>query len=252
MKNNLNNDSIYQDYTFSLNNFNGPLDLLLSLIKKKNISIFEVDLLELATQYLEIIEEMSKKDIDIASEYLVMASELIYLKARLILANPEEKEEVEEDKNKLLQLLAEYEEFKKVSFILREQEKKRQDIFIKEANDLSQFIKEIDESVLEGNGNPIKLIIVLRKMFERTFADRLKKIKLESFSLSPSERKIEIRKLIDKNPNNITFELLFSVPSMNHFVITLIAILDMVRKEELVLQQNHQFDTINISKGAMY
>ena len=99
MSNNIKNvDS--SDINFSLNNFNGPLDLLLELIKKKNVDIFEVDLVEVATQYLKIIEDLQEKDIDIASEYLVMASELLYIKARLILALPEEEEEVQEDKNK--------------------------------------------------------------------------------------------------------------------------------------------------------
>ena len=89
-------------------------------------------------------------------------------------------------------------------------------------------------------------------MFERTQASKLRKIKFETFNLSPSERKKQIRKLIDANENNITFELLFSVETLNHFVVTLIAILDMSRKEELVLEQIEQFEEIKISKGEMY
>ncbi|MGL4183578.1 MAG: segregation/condensation protein A [Metamycoplasmataceae bacterium] len=252
IKSNDSNSSIYEEYTFKLSNFDGPLDLLLTLIKKKNISIFEVDLVELCTQYLDIIEKTAQKDLDISSEYLVMASELIYLKSRLILNDEEEAEEVEIDKNKILRLLAEYEEFKKISLSLKEQEALRREIFIKKTEDLSGYIKEVDESLLEGNGNPIKMIIALRKMFERTFAEKLRTIKLEKFNLSPEDRRIEVRQLIDNNPDNITFELLFSVPSLNHFVITLIVILDMVRKEELILEQHKQFDKIYIYKGGMY
>ncbi|MGL4251938.1 MAG: segregation/condensation protein A [Metamycoplasmataceae bacterium] len=241
------------DRNFSLDNFNGPLDLLLTLVKKKNISIFEVDLVDLATQYLAIISEVTRKNIDIASEYLVIASDLIYIKSKLILEDKEAALEVEEDKLKLLRLLAEYEEFKNLSIKLREQEEKRSEIFIKEASDTTDFIKEIDDSALDGYGTSIKLITILRKMFERTQADKLRKIKFETFNLSPSERKKEIRKLIDNNGNkDITFELLFSVPTINHFVITLIAILDMSRKEELILKQVDQFEEIKIYKGEMY
>ncbi|MGL5591944.1 MAG: segregation/condensation protein A [Metamycoplasmataceae bacterium] len=241
------------DRNFSLDNFNGPLDLLLTLVKKKNISIFEVDLVDLATQYLAIISEVTRKNIDIASEYLVIASDLIYIKSKLILEDKEAALEVEEDKLKLLRLLAEYEEFKNLSIKLREQEEKRSEIFIKEASDTTDFIKEIDDSALDGYGTSIKLITTLRKMFERTQADKLRKIKFETFNLSPSERKKEIRKLIDNNGNkDITFELLFSVPTINHFVITLIAILDMSRKEELILKQVGQFEEIKIYKGEMY
>lgn len=240
------------DHNFSLDNFNGPLDLLLTLVKKKNISIFEVDLVDLATQYLTIISEVTKNNVDIASEYLVMATDLIYIKSKLILADPEAEQEVQEDTARLLRLLSEYEEFKNLSIKLREQEILRKEIFIKLKSETSEYLKEIDESALDGYGTPIKLITILRKMFERTQADKLRKIKLETFNMSPSDRKKEIRKLIDNNKDNITFELLFTVPTMNHFVVTLIAVLDMARKEELVLEQIEQFEEIRISKGEMY
>ncbi len=241
------------NHNFSLEKFSGPLDLLLTLVKKKNISIFEVDLVDLATQYLEIISEVTKKNVDVASEYLVMATDLIYIKAKLILADPDEEEELQEDKSRLLKLLYEYEEFKNLSITLREQELKRKEIFIKTSSDTIEYIKEIDESILDGYGTSIKLITILRKLFERTQADQLRKIKLETFNMSPSERKQQIRKLIDNiKEDEITFELLFSVPTLNHFVVTLIAVLDMSRQEELILEQVEQFDEIKISKGEMY
>lgn len=244
-------DTSHKD--FSLANFNGPLELLLELIKKKNIDIFEVNMVELATQYLQIIEDLQAKDIDIASEYLVMASELLYIKARLILSDSEIEEEVQEDKLKILKLIAEHKEFKNISQVLKKQEKIRKEIFIKNASDITSFIKEVDESELNGHGTTSKLISTLRKMFERTFADKLRKLKLETFNLSPFERKLEIRKIIDQLSSNIIpFEKIFSVPSLNHFVVTLISILDMTRKEELVLNQNNQFDEIIIRKGIYY
>ncbi len=241
------------DINFSLGEFNGPLDLLLELIKKKNVDIFEVNLVELATQYLKIIEDLQAKDIDVASEYLVMASELLYIKARLILADPEVEKEVEEDKMKILMLIAEYQEFKKVSQELKIQEEKRREVFIKKPSDVEDFILEIDEAALDGYGTTSKLIKTLRKMFERNYADKLRRIKLETFNLSPSERREQIREIIDQLRSDIIpFEKLFSVPSLNHFVITLIAILDMSRKEELVLDQKEQFDEIIIRKGVNY
>lgn len=242
------------DINFSLNNFNGPLDLLLELIKKKNVDIFDIDMVELATQYLKIIEDLKAKDIDIASEYLVMASELLYIKARLILAeDPEVIKEVEEDKMKILRLIAEYQEFKNVSEALRIQETKRWEIFIKKPSNVEGFEIEVDESALDGYGTTSKLIKTLRKMFERTYADKLRKIKLETFNLSPSERREQIRAIIDGlNLDIIPFEKLFTVPSLNHFVITLIAVLDMSRKEELFLKQEDQFNEIIIRKGVNY
>lgn len=242
-----------KDINFSLGDFNGPLDLLLELIKKKNVDIFEIDLVELANQYLKIIEDLQSKNIDIASEYLVMASELIYIKAKLILADPEEIKEVEEDKMRLLILLAEYQEFKQISQSLKYQEQERKKVYIKKCSNLDEFELEVDPSILDGYGTTSKLIKVLRKMFERNYAEKLRKIKLETFNLSPSERREQIRTLIDQNNwNIIPFEKIFSVPSLNHFVITLIAILDMSRKEELILNQKEQYDEIIIKKGVNY
>lgn len=241
------------DKDFSLGNFNGPLDLLLELIKKKNVDIFEVNMVELATQYLEIIKTLQTKDIDIASEYLVMASELLSIKARLILADPEVQKEVQEDKQKILQLLAQYQEFKDISQELKQKESSRKDVFIKPVSNTSSFVRSTDPAALDGFGSPTKLIMILRKMFERTFAEKLRKIKLETFNLSPSERCLQIREIIDKLKTDIIpFDKLFTVPSLNHFVITLISILDMSRREELILEQNRQFDEIIIRKGVMY
>lgn len=241
------------DINFSLGDFNGPLDLLLELIKKKNVDIFEIDLVEVANQYLKIIEDLQAKNIDIASEYLVMASELIYIKAKLILADPEAIKEVEEDKMRLLQLLAEYQEFKQISQSLKYQEQQRKKVYIKKPSNLESFEQEVDPSILEGYGTTSKLIKVLRKMFERNYAEKLRKIKLETFNLSPSERREQIRALIDRNNwKIIPFEEIFYVPSLNHFVITLIAILDMSRKEELILEQKQQYDEIFIKKGVNY
>lgn len=246
-------DFLNTDKNFNIGEFSGPLELLWELIKKKNVDIFEVDMVELANQYLEIIEHLQANDIDIASEYLVMASELIYIKARLILASPEVEEEVQEDKMRILKLIAEYQEFKNLSKELKKQEALRQNVFIKSVSDTNDFIKEKDESILEGYGTTVKLISTLRKMFERTHADKLKRIKLETFNLSPSERRAQIKELINKCQDEIIpFELLFSVPSLNHFVITLLAVLDMSRKEELILEQKEQFGYIIIKKGAMY
>lgn len=242
------------DINFVLSDFNGPLDLLYELIKKKNVDIFEVDMIELATQYLEIIKNISNKDIDIASEYLVMASELIYIKSRLILQDPEEAIEVEEDKNRILMLIAEYQKFKEIASELKTKESRRKLIHIKESDVLKDWEKDRDPAQLDGFGTVTKLMVTLRRMFERTHAFKLKQLKFETFNLSPLERTEQIRELINGYRDNeqIPFELIFKVPTMNHFVITLISVLDMVRKQELFLIQENQFDEIIIKKGSEY
>ena len=233
-----------------INNYDGPFDLLLTLVKDKKMDIFSIDISELATAYLAIMSELKDDDIDLASEYLVMAATLLQLKAKLLLEDPNEEKEVQEEKMDLLSQLAEYQQFKMVAEKLREREIKRRDIHIKETSDYFPYQKEQDETQLDGNSNAVKLIEVMRRMFERTNATKLKEVTIEKFDLSPAERREEII-LLFKDKNERTFEDIFSVPTMNHFVLTMLTILDMARKQELILEQDEQYSTMRIRKGVM-
>ncbi|QSF13648.1 segregation/condensation protein A [Mycoplasma sp. Mirounga ES2805-ORL] len=238
-------------YDIQLENFDGPLDLLLSLVKDKNIDIMDIDLSKLATAYLDIINKLQENEIDIAGDYLVMAATLLALKTKMMLYTPEEKPEIEVDKQEILQRLYEYQQFKEISKTLREQEQLRKEIFIKSPSDIEEFLVEDDETALDGTSNPLKLITVLRKMFERTYADQIKRTKLEHFNLTPKDQIPYILNLFD-NHDEVTFEMIFKVPSLNHFVITFLAVLDLVRRQIITMSQSEQFGTINFAKGEAY
>lgn len=239
------------NFDIKLDDFDGPLDLLLSLVQDKKISVFEINMAELATQYLQIINNLKDSDINIASEYLVMAATLIQLKSKLLLNSPEEKEEVETEKSNLLQQILEYKQFKEVSRTLKEKEELRDDIFIKEMSNLDQFILEKDNSKLDGTSNPVKLIMILRKMFERRFAQKLALAKLDTFKLTPKDQEGYIKNIFD-NYENVTFDQIFNLPSLNHFVITLLALLDMARRQIIIIEQDEQFAELRFKRGPEY
>lgn len=239
------------NFDVKLDDFDGPLDLLLSLVQDKKISVFEINMAELATQYLQIINNLKDSDINIASEYLVMAATLIQLKSKLLLNSPEEKEEVEIEKSNLLQQILEYKQFKEVSRTLKEKEELRDDIFIKEMSNLDQFILEKDNSKLDGTSNPVKLIMILRKMFERRFAQKLALAKLDTFKLTPKDQEGYIKNIFD-NYENVTFDQIFNLPSLNHFVITLLALLDMARRQIIIIEQDEQFAELRFKRGPEY
>lgn len=239
------------NFDIKLDDFDGPLDLLLSLVQDKKISVFEINMAELATQYLQIINNLKDSDINIASEYLVMAATLIQLKSKLLLNSPEEKEEVEIEKSNLLQQILEYKQFKEVSKTLKEKEELRDDIFIKEMSNLDQFILEKDNSKLDGTSNPVKLIMILRKMFERRFARKLALAKLDTFKLTPKDQEGYIKNIFD-NYENVTFDQIFNLPSLNHFVITLLALLDMARRQIIIIEQDEQFAELRFKRGPEY
>lgn len=239
------------NFDIKLDDFDGPLDLLLSLVQDKKISVFEINMAELATQYLQIINNLKDSDINIASEYLVMAATLIQLKSKLLLNSPEGKEEVEIEKSNLLQQILEYKQFKEVSKTLKEKEELRDDIFIKEMSNLDQFILEKDNSKLDGTSNPVKLIMILRKMFERRFAQKLALAKLDTFKLTPKDQEGYIKNIFD-NYENVTFDKIFNLPSLNHFVITLLALLDMARRQIIIIEQDEQFAELRFKRGPEY
>ncbi|CRH45663.1 segregation/condensation protein A [Mycoplasmopsis arginini] len=248
-KENINLES--DKHIFRLSNFDGPLDLLVSLIRDKNISIFEVDLFELATQYLEIIKNIKSYEIDIASEYLVMAATLLQLKARMLLQDPEAEEEIKEEKKRLLEQIAEYEKFKEISAVLREQEEKRQKLFSKTPEETEDFVKEVDSSVLDGHSNSSKLVITLRKMFERTYSELIRNITISTIAVSPEEQKERIIKLFISK-NELSFKEIFNVPTIGHFVITLLAVLDLARQQIVILEQDEDEGIIRFKKGIEY
>ncbi|WP_245579603.1 segregation/condensation protein A [Mycoplasma leonicaptivi] len=240
------------EYKFKLNDFDGPLDLLLALVKEKKVNILDVNLVELATQYIEIIEQIKETEIDIAGDYLLIASTLIQLKAKIILQGPEEiSEEVEEEKKAFLQDLIEYEQFKNIQQALKTFQDNRNNIFIKKPSNVDEFIQDTDNSRLDGHSNPITLIGVLRRMFERVYAKQLRKTKLEKFNITPSEMFPFIKELLRKK-ERVEFEEIFHQPSIQHFVITLIALLDLARQQFLEIKQDNQFDIIYIIRGEEY
>lgn len=237
--------------SFKLDNFDGPLDLLLALVKEKNIDIFDVDLIELTNQYLEIIKNLKPNDFDMASEYLVMAATLIHLKARMILQDPEVEEEVRKEKKRLLEQIAEHQKFKEIGITLREKEYDRQNLYEKEPEDLSDFIRETDDSVLDGHANSSRLIAVLRKMFERTYAEIIRNVTITTVAVSPEEMKKRIIKLFSER-DEVSFEEIFSVPSARHFVITLLAVLDLARQQIIKMEQDEIDGLIKFSRGIEY
>ncbi|WNM13440.1 segregation/condensation protein A [Mesomycoplasma ovipneumoniae] len=240
------------DYDIKLANFSGPLELLLDLVKSKNINILDIDLVDLATQYVKIIQILKEKNIQIAGEYLVIASTLVHLKSKiLLLPSKEEKLKPEDEKDRLefLALLYDYQQIKNIANMLKEQQEHRNDYFEKNTSDYSDFRRAPDPSQLDGHSSVHNLYKVLKLMFDRTKAKNLIKIKTQQVQVTADEQSLWLKNLL-KNKNEIDFEYLFSLPTMKHFVITMISMLEMAKKQLLHLKQEQQFSKISIFRGG--
>ncbi|VEU72221.1 segregation and condensation protein A [Mesomycoplasma ovipneumoniae] len=240
------------DYDIKLANFSGPLELLLDLVKSKNINILDIDLVDLATQYVKIIQILKEKNIQIAGEYLVIASTLVHLKSKiLLLPSKEEKLKPEDEKDRLefLALLYDYQQIKNIANMLKEQQEHRNDYFEKNTSDYSDFRRLPDPSQLDGHSSVHNLYRVLKLMFDRTKAKNLIKIKTQQVQVTADEQSLWLKNLLKKE-NEIDFEYLFSLPTMKHFVITMISMLEMAKKQLLHLKQEQQFSKISIFRGG--
>ncbi|AKJ21025.1 segregation/condensation protein A [Mycoplasmopsis synoviae] len=236
------------NYEFNLQNYSGPLDLLLELVKDKKISILDINVLELANQYLKIINEIKNTNLDIAAEYLNYATIFIYMKAKYLSNKPEDIEIVTQEKQKLINDLIEYKQFKEIKDALSTFQKSRQEIYIKKPSNVDEFIIESDSSRLDGHSSITTLISTLRKMFERVFAQELRKANFSTVKINSADQ-IKFIKNVFGQRSEVKFEEIFTQPSLTHFVITLIALLDLARQQFLTLKQDSQYGEIKILRN---
>lgn len=236
------------NYEFNLQNYSGPLDLLLELVKDKKISILDINVLELANQYLKIINEIKNTNLDIAAEYLNYATIFIYMKAKYLSNKPEDIEIVTQEKQKLINDLIEYKQFKEIKNALSTFQKSRQEIYIKKPSNVDEFIIECDSSRLDGHSSITTLISTLRKMFERVFAQELRKANFSTVKINSADQ-IKFIKNVFGQRSEVKFEEIFTQPSLTHFVITLIALLDLARQQFLTLKQDSQYGEIKILRN---
>ena len=231
-----------------INDFEGPLDLLLHLVKTSKMDIYEIDTKYIIDKYLEFIDSIDKKDLDDASEYLVMAAELIHLKSKLLLnIQDNDKSEgeytinSEEDlKNKLI----EYERYQNVTETFKELEEKRSEFFTKLPENLNDYKeKEKIEEELDVNLLKEALIELQKRMnYQKPVNTRITKKEI-----SVEERKEYIRNCLDKE-NQVVFSDLFTEFSKEVIVATFLSILDMCKNKEITLFQEDNFGDILIKK----
>ena len=234
------------DYKVEINNFEGPMDLLLHLIKKSEVDICDISILDITKQYMDYINLMESLNLNIASEYLVMAAELIEIKSSILL--PKKHVEVEDDyeddpRENLINRLIEYEKYKKISELLKEYEQDRKKIHIKSPSDLMQYTNQ-DKSVQE-NFDMNDLMKAFNKVLERKELDKPLNTKITNKEFSVSERSTEIKNIL-KQKKKVDFTDLFEIVRKDYIVVTFLAILNMARHNELKIIQNYNFDNIII------
>lgn len=234
------------DYKITINDFEGPMDLLLHLIKKEDVDIRDISIEEITKQYLAFIEEMEEMNLNIASEYLIMAAELLEIKSAILLPKKEIELEIEEDpRENLINRLIEYKRYKEITNEFKELEENRKNYFTKSVEDLSSYRSE-EESLDLGDVDLDKLLDAFSKFLTRKQEEKPLNTKISTKEYSVKERSEEIRNILRKK-KNVNFEELFEVYKKDYIVVTFLSILNLARKQELEIKQEDNFDKIYLS-----
>lgn len=234
------------EYKILINDFEGPMDLLLHLIKQSDIDIYDIKIEEITKQYFDYIETMEELNLNIASEYLVMAAELMEIKSSMLLPKDKNIVEDEEDpRDNLIKRLIEYKKYKEICKNLKELELERKDLYTKELSDLNQFKSESTEINI-SNIDMGNLVEAFKKFLNRKELEKPVHTKITKREYSVKARSDEIKKILKLN-KMVNFEDLFEVVSKDYVVVTFLSILDLVRKQEAIVNQDITFGQITLA-----
>ncbi len=238
------------EYKVQFEVFEGPLDLLLYLIKKEEVDIYEVNLTQLASRFIEHIDTMRLLDLDIAGEFLVMAATLMYIKSRELLpkdlqVETEGEDDGEDPRWELIRQLVEYKKFKDAAAKLQELEHRQEGIFPRLPPKL-EF--ERDQTINKAEASIFDLVSAVSNILKR-FSEKedLRDIFEDKWSVS---EKIELlRRRIAASPRLKFSELFADATSRTEVVVTFLAMLELIRMKVLVALQSEDFGDIELGRG---
>jgi segregation and condensation protein A len=240
------------EYKVKFDVFEGPLDLLLYLIKKEEVDIYEVNLTRIATQFIEYIEVMRMLDLDIAGEFLVMASTLMYIKSRELLpvekqVQAEEEEEGDDPRWELIRQLVEYKKFKDAAAQLQQMEAAQEFIYPrmppKPQIDLPTAPTKLEVSIFD-------LINAVNSILKRVNQrEDLREIFEDKWTVS---EKIENLIELTRSEPVVRFSRLFeAAQSRTEVVVTFLAMLELIRLKQIIITQDDPFGEIQISRAPV-
>lgn len=235
--------------------FEGPLDLLLHLIDKNKIDIYDIPIVEITNQYMEYIREMEKEDLNIMSEFLVMAATLLDIKCRMLLPKEVNEEGEEEDpRQELVAQLLEYKMYKYMSYELRDRLSLSGKSLYKGPTipeEVAKYETPVDLGELVGDLSLIRLNqifqSIMRRQTEKIDPIRSKFGRIEQEEVSLDEKMVRVREYAAANQQFRFSALLEGQKGRIQLIVTFLAILELMKTGELSVVQEHPFDDILIT-----
>mgnify|MGYP006081307235 FL=1 len=239
------------DFAIRLPAFEGPLDLLLYLIRRNEVDIYDIPIAHVTSQYIEILDSMENLDLEVAGEFFVMAATLMYIKSRMLLPQKDQgtNQDVEDDdidpRWELVQQLLEYKKFKEASSEIEE--------LILNSNDLIARIGP--KEALQAVERPLKPVerVDLWNTFNqvlRRLAERITTGEINAEQVTVADRMEFILLRFKQKPNFLFSELFEATTTITTIVATFLAVLELTRLGEILIKQDRAFSDIRCERGT--
>lgn len=221
-----------EEIKYKLESFEGPLDLLLTLIQKNKVSIYDIPIVEITDQYLRAIEDIEESTLENTGEFIVMAAQLLYIKSKMLLPKPEDEEE-EDPREELAQRLAEYQKFKEASAELRKSEFSSRYMVFRDEEKIKFPVPEYNRQ-----HDTQALIDAFNSIIQRKI--RKEKPQKQAFSGIVGREKVSVDDMVEKickriyKRKNLEFKSLFlEEDSKPEMIATFLAVLEMIKANRL-------------------
>ena len=242
------------DMTIKLQVFEGPLDLLLHLIDKNKVNIYDIPIVEITNQYMEYIAEMKRRDLNVLSEFLVMAATLIDIKSKMLLpADPDQEEEAEDPRNELVQQLLEYKMYKCMAYELKDRQIDASRTLFKEPTIPQEVLAfeepvNVEELVSDITLSKLNEIFqnIMKKQTDKIDPIRSKFGKIEKEEVSLEDKILYLTDYAFSHKNFSFRGLLEAQTSKVNVIVTFLAILELMKTGKILISQEHTFDDIKI------
>ncbi len=227
--------------------FEGPIDLLLYLVEKNELDIYDIPIAKITHQYLEYLQFMEKLNLEIAGELILMAASLIRLKAQMLLPRPEIDGEAVDPRSELVEALLEYQKYKRAAeFLAKKEEEERR---ISTRHDFS-FVERRDEMILAKSVNLFDLVAAFQKILGRLPSEAPATYEIDYTQISLEERAKIIRRLLAQK-QEVEFEELFvDLPVRLIMVVTFLAVLELAKRQEIYILQPNPFGPFLVRAGS--
>ncbi|MFH1394685.1 MAG: segregation/condensation protein A [Candidatus Omnitrophota bacterium] len=236
-------------YKIKLNIFEGPLDLLLFLIKREKIDIYDIPITIVTEQYLEYINFMKMLDLEIAGDFLVMAATLMHIKSKMLLPPEEsdaESEEEEDPREELVRKLLEYKKYKEAASILQEKYHQNKEIFLRKGTaDKRKIIAEDGSEYFEAS--LFDLISAFRKVLKTMPKETFHKVIKDRFTVS--DKIHEIYHILSERPKMYFLALFKKVKGKDEVIAFFLAVLELMKMKEILVVQKNSFEEIEIIRN---